>query len=333
MTAQARSVVGTALVGSEFLPDLAFFRSPVSFAGSSRLVFTIGGLPVRMTGFSAEQGRALQDRHGVFCRAGDERGEPLESRMDLQVVKADRPCFLRATGSVQRPEYYRVEIRWEGNALIATSYEWAGWFDASLRCGDLALAGSALEDIRAFDRSVENFLRVLYSHLVIHDGGFLLHSAGLVRHGRAYLFFGPSGAGKTTVTELSPDARILSDDLTLVVRGAPGEFRACSVPFRGVFAPRPESAETYPLAGFFRLVQDTADALEPLKGAAAIGEIIGSLPFVMDRPEMAGEVIDTVAAAAMDVPVFRLHIRKDRTFWRLIEARIDDFSQLRGIRS
>jgi hypothetical protein len=186
---------------------------------------------------------------------------------------------------------------------------------------------------------MENFLRVAYAHAVIPSGGFLLHSAGLVRDGRAWLFFGPSGSGKTTVTSLTPEALILSDDLTMVLRSGQGEYRACSVPFRGLFAPRPESDESWPVAGFFRLVQDKADRIEPVRGAMAVGELVGSLPFVTERSEIAGDVIDAVAAAVSRVPVFRLHFRKDNTFWRIIETAcpgaailppVDDFSAVGG---
>src|SRR5207247_1225576 len=69
-----------------------------------------------------------------------------------------------------------------------------------------------------FDRGLENFLRILTASHILESGGFLLHASGVVRAGRAYVFFGPSGSGKTTVTHLSPGDQVLSDDLTLVVR-------------------------------------------------------------------------------------------------------------------
>ena len=340
MTAQAdTTIVVPVRRGNEFLPDRSYYAFPHACPGKVSLTFTIGGIPVRVTGFDEVQAASLLHRHGIFCRRSETEDRP---RMEVSVRRAGRPAFLivradvdpGAPGGTTGPsEYYRIHTRWETGALLATSYEWAASIDFTGATGDLVLADSALYGRAEFDRSLENFLRVVYSHLAIPANGFLLHSAGLVRSDRAFLFFGPSGAGKTTVTTLSPGAKVLSDDLTMVMRGDGNQYAACSVPFRGLFAPRPESAATYPLAGLFRLVQDTTDSLEPLDGAAAVGEVVGSLPFVMDRPEMAGAAIDTVSAVASQVPVFRLHFRKDTTFWRVLEDRVDGFRTGGGIKS
>lgn len=296
---------------AEYVPDLAFHASVAVSAGSESLTLTVGGLCVRLSGLDARQRATLEERFGIFC--GDRGADPIVA---IEVTRAPRASFLRVA---QVSEFYRVDTRWEADVLLTCSYEWAGWLDTSRRRGGLSLARMTEEDPRAFDRSMENFLRVVYSHAVISTGGFLLHSAGLVLNDRAYLFFGPSGSGKTTVTTLTPEALILSDDLTMVLRSASGEYRACSVPFRGLFAPRPESDRSWPVAGFFRLIQDKVDRLDEVRGARAIGELVGSLPFVTERSEIAGDVIDAVASAVSHVPVFRLHFRKDRTFWQLID--------------
>jgi hypothetical protein len=290
----------------------------------------IGGIVVRLDGLESPRVETLRQRYGVFCEPA---GRPAD--LVVSVRRADRPRFLEMR---QRDEFYRVETHWEAETLLACSYEWAGWLDTKAGSGGLALAQAALSDPRAFDRSIENYLRVAFAHLVISRGGFLLHSAGLVRDGRAWLFFGPSGSGKTTVTTLTPEALVLSDDLTMVAPmpgGEGGGYGACSVPFRGLFAPEPKSIETWPIAGFFRLVQDTSDRLVEVKGAKAVGELVGSLPFVTERPEIAGAVIDSVAGSTIKTPVFRLHFRKDRTFWQVIDSRwagVDGFSSPGGIK-
>ena len=312
----------------EFVPDLSFYRakSPALPANPGILTLTVGDVTVRLTGLRGSNVATLRKRYGIFCH-DDGRATDLE----IRVGEAGRDQFLRVQGTT---EYYRIDTRWEAETMTACSYEWAGWIDFSRREGGLLLADIALETPRAFDRGLENFLRVAYSHLIIQRGGFLLHSAGLVRNGKAHLFFGPSGSGKTTVTSLTPEAHILSDDLTMVVRDGFGEYRACSVPFRGLFAPEATSDATWPIAGFYRLIQASTDRLEPVFGARAVGELVGSLPFVTDRPEIANEVIDAVAFAAAKVPIFRLHFKKDRTFWQTIDAGdpgVDGFSAHKGI--
>jgi len=66
------------------------------------------------------------------------------------------------------------------------------------------------------DVSINSFLRILYSLALVETRGLVVHAASLVRDGRAYLFSGRSGSGKTTVARLSTDATLLSDELSIV---------------------------------------------------------------------------------------------------------------------
>lgn len=317
-------------VREEFLPEPSWFARPIPGCGGETLPLTVAGIPVVLEGLSTGQAAALAARYGIFAKPAAPGARP---ELTIAVRKAGVPHFMQVQAHSGAVEYYRVASRWEDGALTVTSYEWAGWVDFSAGIARLALADSALSEARAFDRSLENFLRIVYAHLAVGKGGFLLHGAGLVIEGEAYLFFGPSGSGKTTVTSLTPEARILSDDLTLVVKEG-GRYRACSVPFRGLFAPEATSDDRWPIRGFYRLVQAPADRLEPVSGARAVGELMGSLPFVTDRPEMAGAVMDAISAAAGQVPVARLHFRKDRTFWPLVRpemSAIDSSDVIRGI--
>ena len=314
----------------EYVPDLPFHaaRHRSAPAHDGAVTLAVGGISVRLFGLEADRVETLRARYGIFSRA-----QAPSPDLEIKVSSSELPRFLEVQ---DRGEHYRVDTRWEADTLLACSYEWAGWMDAGRREGGLTLAQEALTSPRGFDRSLENFLRVVFSHLIVPRGGFLLHSAGLVRDGRAHMFFGPSGSGKTTVTTLTPEATILSDDLTMVVRDAGGSYRACSVPFRGLFAPEATSDATWPIAAFYRLIQDTEDRLERVQGARAVGELVGSLPFVTDRTEIAGLVMDTVAKAAATVPIFRLHFKKDRTFWQAIDPNVlgvDGFSAPAGIKA
>ena len=312
------TVGGIAALGQgrhDFVPDMAFHRSILpSSSISSALAISVGGIRVHLTGLSTEQASALRERFGIFCGNADQA-----ATCTVAVTAVANDAFLVTRGTPA--ELYRIAIAAEDGSMLAASHEWSCWFNQQTGRGGLALASITVSDPKAFDRAVENFLRVLYAHTLLDVDGFLLHAAGLVRDGRAYLFFGPSGSGKTTVTTMSPDALVLSDDLTLVkVASEDGQLicRSSSVPFRGVFAPRPERETFYPVAGFFRLVQDASDFLVPLSGARAVGEVVSSLPFVTERHDLAGRAIDVVSKAVAGTPVFHLHFKKDRTFWDAI---------------
>jgi hypothetical protein len=294
----------------EYHPDLSFFDALPAPFGPARIEISVGGIAARIHGLSARQQSELAARYGVFART---TGESAAGRLEVDLRQSPRPSFLRVAGGA-KPEMYRLLTRWEGDVLLAWSYEWAATYRFSSGTATLVAASG---DRVVFDRLVENFLRVAFAHAALEKGGVLLHAAGVVRDGAAYAFFGPSGSGKTTVTTLSPGAVVLSDDLLLVVPEG-REFRASSVPFRGLLTPPATTDRLYPLTGLFRLVKDAEVFVEPLSRPRAVGEIVQSLPFVTDRPEKAPRILDVVSALAEAVPVGRLHFRKDQEFWRAV---------------
>ena len=84
--------------------------------------------------------------------------------------------------------------------------------------------------------SLDSVLRILHSLILAARGGFLLHAASAVCEGRAYLFAGVSGAGKTTMTRLAPsDIRLLTDEISYVRPGGNG-YSAYGTPFAGELA-------------------------------------------------------------------------------------------------
>lgn len=88
-------------------------------------------------------------------------------------------------------------------------------------------------DAIAFD----GILRLIAGMLLLEEGGMLLHASGTVRRGLAWVFFGPSEAGKTTITELCPGDPILSDEVVAVRKDGGGKYFAYSTPFHGKWKP------------------------------------------------------------------------------------------------
>ncbi len=76
-------------------------------------------------------------------------------------------------------------------------------------------------------------LRIVHTLVLARQGGFLLHAASAVRNGKAFVFAGVSGAGKTTLSRLAPaDADVLSDEISYVRKEA-GGYYAYGTPFAG----------------------------------------------------------------------------------------------------
>lgn len=165
--------------------------------------------------------------------------------------------------------------------------------------------------------ATDTMLRVVHSVLLARAGGLLLHASSAVRNGRAYVFFGRSGAGKSTIVGMAPpDVTVLSEEISYVRRDAAG-YVGCGTPFTGELNRRGDNVEA-PLAAAYLLVQGDTHRMEPLVPADALRALLQCvLCFAGD-----GGVTRDAFAAACDlverIPVRRLVFRRDPGVWDLV---------------
>jgi hypothetical protein len=187
-----------------------------------------------------------------------------------------------------------------------------------------ALAGglwTAAGEGEAFLGAFENYLRVLVAYRLVEVGGALLHSAAVVSGGGAWVFFGASGAGKTTVARLSDGAGrvVLSDDLNALWRRR-GRTRVAQVPFAGDFGRAVPRRRSRPLARLLRLRQGEAHGLRPLVPSEALAALVACSPFVNGDPHRSGALLTALQELAAEVPTDELTFRRDGGFWTLLEG-------------
>jgi len=170
---------------------------------------------------------------------------------------------------------------------------------------------------RNCEEQLDYFLRVLYSLLLFESGGLLVHGAGVVRGGMAYVFLGPSGSGKTTVSILSGKELVLNDDL-MILRPGPESCMAWSTPFsgRGQIQPNPGSA---PLRALFRLVQAENHAVEPVPRTLALALLLAACPVVTADPKRGQALIRRLQSLLDRYPLYSLHFRKEPSFWEVLD--------------
>lgn len=127
-------------------------------------------------------------------------------------------CRFKAVEAPARPAPFRPSVVLTGKKLAFARGDFRGGLD--LRSGRGTLAAAAGE------QTLDAFLRALLSSLLLRSGGLMLHSAGLVKDGRAYIFPGRSGAGKSTLSKLAAaaGAEVISDEINLVRREGAGFF-------------------------------------------------------------------------------------------------------------
>jgi len=294
----------------DFVPGADYFEAVRPGFGRESIDLAIGPVVFRLESLSISQ---MDDLRGKFRPFVQTRASAPRPDLRVRLCPAGRASFLKLRQGVA--ETYRMDCRVRGGSRDCWSYEFAGTLEVAAWTAELALVEASGP---LFHRGLENYLRTLTASFILGRGGLLLHGAGVVRGGKAYVFFGPSGSGKTTVTHLSPTDTVLSDDLTLLVATERG-FEAAGIPFGMAHHHVPDTHRSFPIASLNRLVQSQEVKRSPLAGARAVAQLSASLPFVMDFPGDASRALMNVDRLLSSVPAFRLQFRKDGAFWNVTE--------------
>lgn len=149
----------------------------------------------------------------------------------------------------------------------------------------------------------------------LHNG-ILLHSSSLARCGRAAVFLGASGAGKTTVVSQAGSGTVLGDDQIVLRRQGDGLF-AHATPF-GRLTDGPVSAR---VGGLFLLAQSSIFELEPLEGRELLRTVWESMPpyaHFLPKNERA-VAFDILYAACSTLPCYRMHFPRNGVDWGALD--------------
>jgi hypothetical protein len=166
--------------------------------------------------------------------------------------------------------------------------------------------------------ALDSLLRILLTMVLLPRRGFLLHAATVVRDGRAYVFAGRSGAGKSTVASLSPTGTVLTDEISLI-RFTDGCWQAYGTPFWGEFRAAGQN-QHYPIAGIFSLVQAKKDRIEPMSAKETLRALLPCVLFFSSKPDANEALLRLMLEAVRQIPCHRLHFRRDDGFWQVIAA-------------
>jgi hypothetical protein len=281
--------------------------------GTHFLQFKLPMTTVRLTGLSSAQYDALKDTYPDFIAEVDPNIEEKEDFV-CQAYRLDHPPTVSPGMLTLDGQYAPRSIRREGCGIELTGIN----FEAQIGLGPspaVSSLGVTLEHEFHQANVIENFLRVYTAHRALELGGVMLHSAGLVFDDQAYIFSGRSNAGKTTLTRkaYAIEARILSDDINLVLPGKNG-YQAHAVPFTGEFGRTLDhrgGKETYPVAGIVLLEQSDSLSTEPVNQSAAVARLLTGSPFVNTDVEESEKLFDAVTGLVAQVPVIRVLSRRD----------------------
>ena len=200
-----------------------------------------------------------------------------------------------------------VRVRREGSHWVLQRGDFLARWDPQ--------AGKGVVRQNANPYSLDAVLRIVHSLLLARRGGFLLHAASAICAGRAFLFSGVSGAGKTTMTRLAPaDVTLLTDEISYIQRGPGGEFRAFGTPFAGELAKAGENTSA-PISALFFLEKGPENRIEPVPPAEAVRRLMRNILFFSEDPELVEKILATACEFVSTLPVERLTFYPDARVW------------------
>ena len=146
-----------------------------------------------------------------------------------------------------------------------------------------------------------------------------VHSSAIVCNGRAVLFLGESGTGKSTHTRLwreNIDGAVLLNDDSPFIGFVDGRATAFGAPWSGKTPCYKQ--EQYPIAAIVRLSQAPHNVIRPLRSVHAIGALLPSLtPAFGYDEELQDRMLATLSKIISQVPVYHLECLPDAAAARL----------------
>lgn len=167
--------------------------------------------------------------------------------------------------------------------------------------------------------ALKHSLMNLYSAFITYfEWGLLLHASCVIDDGRAYLFAGRSGAGKSTVARLSEPREIFSDEAS-IVKISENEITVYNSPFRSD-TEAPSGNGKYPLAGIYLLHQALYDWQVRIQISQGFAEVIEKVFYWAYHPDETRKVWGMCKRLVYEAPVRQLFFRKQADFWNEIQA-------------
>lgn len=258
------------------------------------VVIAIGGVAIKVNTTDADFLGMLQDRYAGFVSA--------EARAEFDFdVDLTPPAFANRDAAVS------VTQR-SGRWLMKRGDFRAEWEPAA-RTGRIHQTPNPY--------SIDAVLRIVHTLVLAKQGGFLLHSASAIRNGKAFLFAGVSGAGKTTMARLAPaDATLLTDEISYIRRQGKG-YVAFGTPFTGELAKLGENASAS-VAGLYLLAKGAENRVEPVAAADAGRELLANMLFFAEDQELVHWAFQAACDFVGRVPVYRLTFMPDARVWEMI---------------
>jgi hypothetical protein len=262
------------------------------------LSIEIGGIPIRVNTSDADFLDMLQNRYAGFV--GSSKHAAVEFNVDLFTPGfVDPDADVRVTQHAGKWAMERGDFR-------------AEW-EPARRTGTIRQSANPY--------SIDAVLRIVHTLVLAQEGGFLMHAASVIRNGKAFLFAGISGAGKTTISRLAPpDATLLTDEISYVRKGAQKQdhsYVAYGTPFTGELAKVGENVSA-PVSALYLLAQGPENRIDPVAPGQAVRELLANVLFFAEDQELVQRSFHAACEFVSRVPISRLTFVPDARVWEMI---------------
>jgi hypothetical protein len=291
-TASIRQVTSTRRRTRELLSENKMTSASLTEDG---IVVEVGGLPILLRSDNAAFREMLEQRYSGFVSASS------APEFELQIELRDSPM-------PSNPDA-EAEVRRENGKWVIQRGDFLAM------CETKSATGRVVQSANPY--AIDSVLRIVHTLIMAPRGGFLLHAASAIRNGRAFLFAGVSGAGKTTISRLAPpDVTLLTDEISFIRQDGEG-YRACGTPFAGELAKLGENVSA-PLSAVFLLEKGLSHRTERVERSEALGALLRNILFFAHDPELVKLVFHSAARFVDKVPVHRLIFAPEQSVWELI---------------
>jgi hypothetical protein len=226
---------------------------------------------------------------------------------DQSVIRPDLNVMIRG-GYGKAFNNYDVKVEVKTNQYIYSRSDYRIEMEVDYRSANVYVYD---------DFALKHALVNVYSAFIIHrEWGLLVHSSCILERGHAYLFAGQSGAGKSTVAQLSMPRSILSDEAT-IMKVTPTGVTIFPSPFRSD-TEMPSDTGVYPLTAIQLLRQAKVNERIGISKIDGMLQLVNRVFYWAHDPFETRKVLRMCKEIGDHVPIYELHFQKNNTFWEAI---------------
>ena len=211
---------------------------------------------------------------------------------------------VRSDEDMPRIEMYRRPDEW----LFRASVSRDGDVVCAMTCSADWREVNLYADSRYTRFAIDNAAMLVYAFSTASMKTLLFHSSVTVLGGKAYMFLGHSGTGKSTHSQqwkaAFPEAELLNDDNPAVRIMEDGSVHVYGTPWSGK-TPCYKNANA-PVQALVQLAQAPENKITRLKLTQAYPYILASVSGLKVLPEMMDQLYETIAQLLETIPVYRL---------------------------